>query len=243
MKSSIIYKYKALNNIIDVNRLIDTLLFKKIYMPTVNQLNDVFECPNIYITYSVAGFSLSQANEENHPITNSYTSNFRVLSFSKIGNSPVMWAHYSGVFRGVCFAFRTSGSFKDNYDIEYVENHIQVIDGEEHNIDFEIEKALRKKYRLWEYEQETRIIVKTVEDQLYFENDDLIALIIGHKVLNEKRLLNHINRIMQIARIMNIPLLVTHVSHTTGKIKFIKLEEYGVYDGSEPRFVDIEDFL
>jgi hypothetical protein len=86
--------------------------------------------------------------EKNHKITTSVIDKYRVLSFSKTGVCPVMWAHYTGVFNGVCLVFNASNSFKLLKDVKYIDQRIEIIDGESANIDEIIEEAILKKHKV-----------------------------------------------------------------------------------------------
>jgi hypothetical protein len=64
MDSSLIFKYKSLSTLDDFSRLIDILEMQRLYLPLISKLNDVFECPNVYIDYSVAGIGISYAERK-----------------------------------------------------------------------------------------------------------------------------------------------------------------------------------
>ena len=109
-----LYKYKAINTITDLSRVLSIINDNEIYMPTYDQLNDPLEGAgyNINIT-GWAGMSiLSAADMELTPIEEMKKC-FRILSFSSDPVSPQLWAHYANNYNGICLCFSREGVFKE----------------------------------------------------------------------------------------------------------------------------------
>lgn len=240
VESSLIFKYKSLSTLDDFSRLIDILEKQRLYLPTTSMLNDVFECPNVYIDYAVAGIGISYAEERHHPITTSVIDRYKVLSFSKTGVSPVMWAHYTGVFNGVCLVFNSANSFKYLKDVQYIDQDIEIIDGESVSIYKTIEDAIIKKHKEWSYEQETRLVLETNDDFFSFEDSDLLAIIIGHNLIQNMKHTAIFEHLIQLMKNRKKPIFKTYVSYTSGKIKFLDYKAEIQRDGSKIRNIELD---
>ena len=178
-----LYKYKAINTITDLSRVLSIFRESKIYMPTYDQLNDPLEGAgyNIEIPGWAGMSTLLIADTELPPIEDT-KKEFRILSLSLDPMSPQLWAHYANNYNGVCLCFSRDGVFKEARKVQYRQKKktkARTIN--------DMEKAVYNgffyKQKDWGYEKEWRIVNRMEDGKefLHFTPEDLKAVIIGEK--------------------------------------------------------------
>lgn len=229
----ILYKYKSISTIEDLERILDIVKSKKIYMPKYDQLNDPLEGAGYNISISGwAGCSLAiEADEELFPIEDE-KKRFRILSLSSDPISPQLWAHYSNNYSGVCLCFSTDGVFGEAKPVKYKPCKKQ---------DAMKEGALTKavyngffyKQKGWSYESEWRIVKleEDIDNYLQFEPNELRGIIFGHNINHEiaeviiKQLDKHVR------------VLVAEPGYQTAMIHLLNWNYEYTYDGSPKPYI------
>gem|GEM_PF-6612096 len=178
----LLFKFKSLQNTIDLDRLFTGLKENNLFFPTVKQLND-----------SLEGRGTRIISSENDIYEDYEADKYRVLSFSENCFSPVMWSHYGHNRMGVALGFYKGNSldpsntsaFKDAEKVIYSSagKNRWAVDGET-----AITQDLLEKMKDWEYEREWRIIRspdENSEQNEYFSYnfEDLACIILGEKSL------------------------------------------------------------
>ncbi len=237
-----VYKYKSINTIEDLIRLIDTIRNGKMYCPTYKQLNDPLECSVVLpIPYGYAGCGMSASADEEDIYVVDHKLRYRILSFAQKCNNPLMWAHYAGDYKGVCLCLSTqSGDLKKIKEIEYCKDkeEIRVSDTE---MDRVIRASLYKKADGWKYEKEWRLLKKAKKaDQKVFIDirENLCGIIIGHKMSAEIKsyLLETIQDDLEVFK--------TKIGYRTVGVGILKnnyVEKFGT--GKPVKYVDVEKAL
>lgn len=112
-------------------------------------------------------------------LTNLQADNNKIVCFSEINDSILMWSHYGKNLEGVCLRFDTEKDQVLKNAIQKVNYTLNRINSRE-NKNFEIyfTKSLD-----WSYEQEWRIVID--KEERFFETSAIDAIIIGEKVKTE----------------------------------------------------------
>lgn len=176
--NKIYYKYKSIRDLIDLDRILDIINNKRIYMPSFDELNDPFESYLVNFDLSYAGSSITSAAGERPAFIDDIFKPYGILSLTDNCKNQVMWASYSNMYKGICLGFENLPKVKP---IKYIEkNHsIPKLDSENKIKDKDIEKILMTKYNNWKYEQEYRLLSK---DKFYNIEKYLKLIIIGHRI-------------------------------------------------------------
>lgn len=227
----------------DLNRIIDIIKNNRIFLPTSEELNDVFECPNINIDLAVAGSSISRAMRKHHQIVKNAISQFKILSLSDSGVNPVLWAHYANKYYGICLIFEDKGSFNGAIKVQYKSIKIDTIPEEYLNdLDDKIEEYIKNKQVDWSYEREYRIIKKceTPEetDYMNFCKEEFIGIVFGHKLIDMYNIGLYKNELDELFKSIekynsSIKLYKTYISETEGKVILLDKDYENIDDGSE----------
>lgn len=86
-----------------------------------------------------------------------------IFSLTSKEKDILMWAHYAMEYRGVCIGFDTnSWPFRLAWKVEYSDDY-PVIKRATDSEDASFKKALLTKTTCWEYEQEWRILMRTLD--------------------------------------------------------------------------------
>ena len=164
----LLFKFKSVESAIDLVRFIDIITEHKIYVPTVEQLNDSLEGKGTLI------LGKEKADPDKR----------RIFSLSSSCFSPVMWSHYGNNRHGACIGFfkgnplkpDNKSTFRDAREVMYVDNR-NVWSGD---VDMAIDEDLFHKNADWTYEKEWRIL--SSNDELKFEEEDIACVILGEKM-------------------------------------------------------------
>lgn len=197
-----LYKYQKINKF-----TIAGLIQKTLWKADPRSFNDPFELRLMQLSEDeideVEGFDLYL---ENLSKQNPYTSfsqktmllkdilkklqddyfNFRVISFSEVYDSILMWAHHAEDHKGMCLGFSLSEEegesvIKVNYNDDYPKinlGQIWSVNG--------LSRILLNKSLCWSHEKEWRqIFVKNDYDQLSPYPGKLVEVILGWRVSRE----------------------------------------------------------
>ena len=235
-KPNIIFKYKPLTTRSDIIRYYDIINHQRIFYPTSLQLNDPFEGQLPSVGLGAAGGSLLKKADKEYSQIRNIRNRIHVMSLSEDCFSAQLWAYYCNNYTGVCFCFKTDQTFKDIQKVEYVDqfdtNGIDIIPDLE-TVEQVLLNRVYQKTIGWKYENEWRMIrLSQNTEYLYFDERELIALIIGHNIDKETEqfILNTVPD--------NLPVYKTYPGEVTGLIHLIKHNYEITYDGREQDFID-----
>ena len=235
-----LYKYKSLSTTADIERLLEIIKGKKIYLPRYDQLNDPLEGAGYNIEINGwAGCSIAiAADEELSPIEDE-KKRFRILSLSSDPVSPQLWSHYSNNYDGVCLCFSTKGVFSGAKPVIYKPCKKQMaMDGTA--LTKAVYEGFFHKQDGWSYEKEWRIVRlgEQQKEYLQFDSSDLKGVIFGHRV--NKALAETIASQVE----KHVSVLVAEPGYQTAMIHLLKWNYDYVYDGeTKPYIINIEDEL
>ena len=184
VKPKIVYKYKSLAACNSFCYLIDTVKNKRIYLPKPSEVNDPLEACAVQLHLSYAGSSYGSPGGRISGLIEEKRNEFKVLSFSSIPNSSVMWADYADDSAGCCLMFRTKHSLDNIKPVIYTDSIFEYdeADFEDHDITEYVEDAFLFKMKDWSYENEWRYIEKTDSQFLGLEEGELCGIILGRKI-------------------------------------------------------------
>ncbi len=223
--NKIYYKYKSIRDLIDLDRILDIINNKRIYMPSFDELNDPFESYLVNFNLSYAGASIGEVAGERPSIIDEIFKPYGILSLTDNCRNQAMWASYSNMYKGICLGFENLPKVKP---IKYIKQtqKIPELNLEEIKIkDKDIEKILMSKYTNWKYEQEYRMLSK---DKFYNIEKHLKLIIIGHRIDNNIK-----NMLYHECIKNNIEVYTTHIDYIKNKI-IIKKYPFNIeYDGTE----------
>lgn len=183
-----LYKFKSVSSELEFKRIIDIINNHEIYIPNKIQVNDPFEGSIIQTHFGNMGNWYYIASRTLSYQARSFLDKYRFLSLSDKATSAQMWAYYADTFKGLCLVFNTTKSFKNYEDILYLdektrENICEIIENPDDD-----ELNLITKYNLllksddWQKEHEVRIIVDSDQKFIHFDNNELVAIILGHNI-------------------------------------------------------------
>ena len=187
--NKIYYKYKSIRDLIDLDRILDIINNKRIYMPSFDELNDPFESYLVNFNLSYEGANVTQSTIERPSIIDEIFKPYGILSLTDNCRNQAMWASYSNMYKGICLGFENLPKVKP---IKYIKKTGKIPELNLENINInekDIEKILMSKYTNWKYEQEYRLLSK---DKFYNIEKHLKLIIIGHRIDNNiKNMLYH----------------------------------------------------
>lgn len=172
-----LFKYKSLNGD-GLSHVLDILINKRLYLPSVNSLNDPFEV------------NTKMEDEEN------VKSRIKVLSFSKVRphneESIPMWAHYSNSFQGVSIEFDLDKLNKlfEKSENDFFFEKVKYLDNFFEDSYFSKEKSIEeglldytfKKNKLWSYESEYRAVQIDKGPNTYLNNIRVEKIYFGARI-------------------------------------------------------------
>ena len=122
--NKIYYKYKSIRDLIDLDRILDIINNKRIYMPSFDELNDPFESYLVNFDLSYAGSSITSAAGERPAFIDEIFKPYGILSLTDNCKNQVMWASYSNMYKGICLGFENLPKVKP---IKYIEKYLKLI--------------------------------------------------------------------------------------------------------------------
>ena len=165
------FKYRDLTNL---ERFIDILLRKRLYMSTYSELNDPMEGVFLYD---------NSTGSENIRIIRNQKKKTYICSLSRKCNNMLMWSHYAKGHTGCCIEISVTSKKEDLQvrKIEYQNNEVCL---NENNLD--VYKVLSVKSPLWEYEDEVRYFRQEKDNKRPFLKVKIHKIIFGTKVPQKK---------------------------------------------------------
>lgn len=234
----LLFKFKSLSSIEDLERLIDILKNNRIYIPKRDQLNDPLEGFAIETCTATVGSSIAAANDIVDAAVRGILDSYRILALTSDVFSPQMWAHYSNTYTGVCIGYYTKGAFSRASQVEYITEKpesVSEIDG----ICIDDRYFLQKDFG-WAYEKEWRIIEQDqTGDNCYFEytSDDLACIVFGNKIRKETE------EIIQAYIPQTIPQYMALPGERSFRIQLLSADYERTWDGTQPPFITNEHEL
>ena len=178
--NKIYYKYKSIRDLIDLDRILDIINNKRIYMPSFDELNDPFESYLVNFKLSYSGSSIIEEIGERPSIVDEIFKSYGILSLTDNCRNQTMWASYSNMYKGICLGFVNLPKVKP---IKYIKQTKKIpeldLENETKIKKEDIEKILMSKYTNWKYEQEYRMLSK---EKFYNIDKHLKMIIIGHRI-------------------------------------------------------------
>ncbi|MCR5383207.1 MAG: DUF2971 domain-containing protein [Saccharofermentans sp.] len=235
------YKYKSLDSVKDRKYVFDIIDNHRLFFPKYELLNDPLEGSGYNISFGEngwAGMNLQiHADVELSPIL-AYKNRFRILSLSANPTSPQMWALYANEFNGVCFCFRSNKSLIKAKQVQYGNLKDKVIPRSNIMLKNAVYKGFFNKEIDWLYEREWRIVDESYFKYFYFDSDELVGIIIGHKT--KKRLQKELLKVIP----DNVVVLKTKVRYRSNQIGLIPYEYEEFYTGDDIPFIeDLTQYL
>ena len=156
-----LYRYRSVvpNNL---EREIGTITERYLWCSPLLELNDPME--GLYAARQKT--SRYEANEVAYDRLRQIKLDRRICSFSQTFDNQIMWAHYTGQFKGICVEYRVKdmlSSLPEDVSLVrmYYTNRPPPISNEDLESGSAADKIISHKSRSWEYELEWRIITKT----------------------------------------------------------------------------------
>ena len=171
-----LYKYRGLQSF---KFLADIFLKSRLYAAPYSELNDPMEGQYLL---SPSG----SIDKDMESMLNSQRDGFRICSFSKTPDNPLMWAHYAEGHRGLVFGVDICEPDCEVRPIIY-EGPLRI---SRHNFNSHAPlEVLSRKLSAWEYEEEVRAFVRN----RFFIKVEIKELILGSRMSNQdKSLLNEL---------------------------------------------------
>lgn len=219
-----LYKYKSLNTISDLNRILDIINKKEIYLPRYDELNDPFESYMMFLTTSDAGSSIINAVGERRSFIDEIFQKYGILSLTSNCRNQVMWAMYANYYNGICIGFE---NLEDVKKIKYRKTgHMPYISLEESGYkDSIFIKSLFYKYDTWGYEDEYRIVS---EEKFMNIKDNIKFIIIGQNVEENIKCI-----LYKECKKNNIKVFKTYINFVDNKILIKNYDFLLKYDGMQ----------
>lgn len=220
------YKYKPINNLIDLERLFEIIKYKKIYLPRFDQLNDPFESYAYHVVTLTCGATLSNNLLRRSLSGDSHFQNIGILSLTKDCTNQTMWAMYANQFSGVCLCFENLKYAKPvNYLSSLQIKNLPVLD-EITYTEKTAKKSLMIKNKKWEHEKEYRILSK--KDYYIMNENNIPFIILGHKLPKNISLAINLFCIEN-----NIEVYKTYIDYINNKIRIIDYNYEPEFDGTK----------
>ena len=226
---AVLFKYRSMATCKAKNRTLDILKNQQLFCPSPDSLNDPFECRfNVSFDASL-DVKNKQATKllmkENPQMTEAEAKrlaperwkqieeggydrlrsllykNFGVVSFSRINDDILMWAHYAGGHNGICIEFSCCHE-KEDIDFEKHADFLaraQCVGYKEilpkinfytTGSDRQLEAAILTKSEHWVYEKELRIIETNVRCRSHYISipvGTITAIYLGCKIAPRNR--------------------------------------------------------
>ncbi|MCX8526255.1 DUF2971 domain-containing protein [Chryseobacterium formosus] len=162
-----LFKFKSAKTIEDLTRDIQTMMNDEIWFSGIEYLNDPFE--KVYSTKTFEEYESSDQVVTDFFIphqknVDEYFNKVGILSVCEENTNLVMWSHYSDNHKGYCIEYNFDSNIinKLNFenddevflmDVEYKDTPIDFL-----SLPSNFQFYLRRKSKLWEYENELRYI-------------------------------------------------------------------------------------
>lgn len=165
-----LFKFRSADNL---DRILDIILMRRLYCSDVKSFNDLRE-GDIRV-----GNDLGREIEifEFGQTFSRAISEWRVCSLCKTFNNNLLWAHYADGFRGV--AIDVDIPSPDVTSVTYSDDFVFLSDHIDEGVDAAVRSALSTKARMWQYEQEARLITR---EEFYNLTSPVQRLIVGPRI-------------------------------------------------------------
>ena len=180
----LIFKYKSLNTADELLYAIDIIKNQRLYFPNRTVLNDPLEGKAVGFSPGYAGCWQYTTYDEEDPTLGKIMNQYRILSLSEDGFSPQLWAHYGGIYSGICFVFKTNASFSTIKPVQYIEEQ-KTFDPQRNLAKRQYADHFLYKHIGWAYEKEWRITKQQQEPFFYFDLDELVSIVVGYRIKDE----------------------------------------------------------
>jgi hypothetical protein len=164
------YKFRSVH---DLDRVMDIFINRRLWCADVRRLNDIREADirvgndrGREVQLLDFGLNVSKAFSE-----------WRVCSLCKTFDHDLLWAHYAGGSKGV--AIEVSVPSTDAMPVTYSDDYLFLSEYVEAGVDSAVRAALTRKTKVWQYEQEVRIIRRS---KFYDLAEPIHRVIIGSRV-------------------------------------------------------------
>lgn len=225
-------KYRFLKSAVDLCRAVDILQNKRFFAPSIEDLNDPMEGLGVnYPINGYAGIGIMKNAECLPPPVRDAIDNYSAICLTEDCANAQMWVHYADGFKGMCICVRETGVFRDAEKVSYYDavedaSFDEFIESNE-ELEKRVHRALCFKQTGWSYEREWRIIRKHEEGAyLEFEQDELAAVIIGHRA--DAMVADFMNAVCERA---GIPLYKTLIREMSSSVEIVPYEFYRSYAG------------
>lgn len=138
------YKYRSLENL---DRMLDILLYERLYAANFKNLNDPMEGHYKYSTDVSKRLRAQILDERNRTL---------ICSLSKKNNIGLMWTHYANENKGCCIELQVTSPSWTMIDVDYKDKLPNLTN---------VKDILAVKGNVWSYEEEVRFI-KTLKDNV-----------------------------------------------------------------------------
>jgi hypothetical protein len=155
--------FKRLYHLTSAEHAISDIVFSRLKIADLNQLNDPFELLGARFLNNRNIMTAVQAHKDR------LAKEYGLLCLSEDWTDPVLWTHYGARHKGICLGLDVPSGLAEK--VKYQEDRIQVSSD---TLDDQLKrKLLLTKYKSWEYENEWRIPLllaqATKEGALFFE--------------------------------------------------------------------------
>lgn len=162
-----LYKFKSLRN---TKHILDIIKHKRFYAAKFLELNDPME--GAFTVIGEDGVTLKDRIVE-------AKQQWRICSFSKEYDVPLLWAHYADGFQGICFEIEIDEAcWRENMRSVTYSEFDHVISRNTFDLS-DIKNILSRKIPAWEYEEEVRVLTQS---DFIFENIEIRAILLGMRI-------------------------------------------------------------
>lgn len=162
-----LFKFKSAKTIEDLTRDIQTMMNDEIWFSGIEYLNDPFE--KVYSTKTLEEYEGTEQIVTDFFIpfqknVDEYFKKVGILSLCEKNTNLVMWSHYADNHKGYCIEYDLNSNIINQLNFESDDEiFFMDIEYEDTPIDFlslpsNFQFYLRRKSKLWEYENELRYI-------------------------------------------------------------------------------------
>ena len=138
------YKYRSFENL---DRILDILLYERLYATNFKNLNDPMEGHYKYSTDVSKRLRTQILDERNRTL---------ICSLSKKNNIGLMWTHYANENKGCCIELQVNSPSWSMIEVSYQDKLPNLTN---------VTDILSVKGKVWSYEEEVRFI-KTLDDKV-----------------------------------------------------------------------------
>lgn len=139
-----LYKYRSLENL---DRILDILLYERLYAANFKNLNDSMEGHYRYSTDVNKELRTQILDERNRTL---------ICSLSKKKDIGLMWTHYANENKGCCIELQVTSPSWTMIEVDYKDKLPNITN---------VREILSVKGNVWSYEEEVRFI-KTLNDNV-----------------------------------------------------------------------------